>query len=319
MSNRLVSISIVTAGKKNYILTLLESIKKQSYAYLEVIIIDNSLNRNLKQEIVNSYASALIYPQEENIFYCHAQNLGMAQSQGDFVLCLNDDIILEPDFIEEAIQGFDVDPRIGMVSPKLLRSDKKTIDSAGLFLGLAYTATERGYGIKDRGQFDKPGYVFAVNGAAAFYRKTMLEDIKEGSNYFDQDFHIFYEDLDLAWRAQKRGWKGYYLPGAIAYHIRGATVRSGGGVDKPFARRYLDDNLQVVLIRNRYLTLIKNECFWGFLLHLPFMFLYDAVMWAYILIFKPGLLKKIFSNLGYLKTAFAKRGLKYEKASEHFY
>jgi GT2 family glycosyltransferase len=319
MSNRLVSIIIVTAGKNDYIWTLLESIKKQTHPCPEVIIIDNSLSRDLKQEILNNYPGAFIYPQKENIFYCRALNVGIAQSRGDFTLCLNDDIILEPDFIKEAIQGFDIDPRIGLVSPKILRSNRKTLDSAGLLPGLAYTATERGYGAKDRGQFDKPGYVFGVNGAAAFYRRAMLEDIKEGSNYFDPVFHIFYEDLDLAWRAQRRGWKGYYLPCAVAYHIRGGTVRSRDGIDKPFARRYLNDDLHADLIKNRYLTVIKNESFWGLVAHLPFLLLYDVVIWVHILMFKPRLVKKIFRNLRYLKAAFAKRGLGHEKASEHLY
>jgi len=319
MSNRLVSIIIVTAGKNNYIRQLLDSIAKQAYRYFEVIIIDNSLNDSVSKEVVVDYPSVRIYPQKENTFYCQALNLGIAQSRGDFILCLNDDVILESNFIEEAIKGFDISRRIGMVSPKILRGDRNTLDSTGLLLGLAYTATERGYGIKDRGQFEKPGYVFGVNGAVAFYRRTMLEDIKEGSNYFDSDFHMFYEDLDLAWRAKRGGWRGYYLPSAIVYHVRGGTARGNSGIDKAFARSYLNDNLHADLIKNRYLAIIKNASFWGFLLHLPFVFLYDVIVWVYVLIFKLRVAKKIFSNLGYLKTAFTKRGLKHEKAAEYIH
>ncbi len=307
MSNRLVSIIVVTAGKKDYIWGVLGSVKKQTYPFLETIVIANSLNANLGKEILKSYPLARLYQSQENIFYCGALNLGIKQSKGDFILCLNDDITLEPDFITKALGGFYIGRKIGMVSPKILRSDKKTVDSAGLLLGLAYTAVERGYGTKDRGQFDKPGYIFGVNGAAAFYRREMLEDIREDGNYFDPDFRIFYEDLDLAWRAERRGWRGYYMPGAVAYHIRGGTVRASGGAGRPFARRYLADRLQTDLIKNRYLAIIRNESPLKFIAHLPLMLLYDFTVWAYILMFNPRLIKKIVGDLKYLKAAFIRR------------
>jgi GT2 family glycosyltransferase len=95
----------------------------------------------------------------------------------------------------------------------------------------------------------------------------MLEEIKEEGEYFDSEFHIFYEDLDIAWRAKRSGWKGYYVPGAIAYHLRGGSVRGKSGIDKPFVRRYLNNQLQAGLIKNRYLAIIKNGSVCGFLLH----------------------------------------------------
>ncbi|MFA4984269.1 MAG: glycosyltransferase [Candidatus Omnitrophota bacterium] len=307
MSNRLVSIIIVTAGKDDYALSLLESIKRQTYLRTEVFIIDNSLDPGLGQKILINYPLARLYPQKENILYCQALNFGITQSKGDFILCLNDDIILEHDFIEKAIQGFGIHQRIGMVSPKILRSDRKTIDSTGLFLGRAYTAVERGYGRKDYGQFEKPGYVFGVNGAVAFYRRVMLEDIRKDGYYFDPAFRIFYEDLDVAWRAQGRGWKGYYLPSAVAYHVRGATVRRKSGIDRYLAGRYLEDGLLADLIKNRYLTVIRNETPAGFIARLPFALVYDIIMWGYLVIFRPGIFKKILASSGFLKTAFCKR------------
>jgi len=136
----------------------------------------------------------------------------------------------------------------------------------------------------------------------------MLEEIKEGEEYFDTDFHFFYEDLDIAWRAQRFGWKGYYVPSALAYHVRGATARKSRGKDKPFARRYLiNEELEADLIKNRYLTIIKNESFFGFLSRFLFIFLYDIVTLGYILFFRPYLAKKIIFSLKYFKSAFNKR------------
>jgi GT2 family glycosyltransferase len=200
-------------------------------------------------------------------------------------------VILDEGFITNALGGFSFDEKIGMVSGKLLRSDRRTIDSAGLFLSRWRAAKERGYGFKDRGQFEKEEYVFGVNGAVAFYRKKMLDEIRVGEEYFDSDFRMFYEDLDIAWRAQNAGWRGYYVPFAIAYHIRGGTARAQGGIDKTYARRYLRDDLHVDLIKNRYFTIIKNESFSGFIAHLPCIILYDLIIWGYLIFFRPRLIK----------------------------
>lgn len=121
--------------------------------------------------------------------------------------------------------GFTTDERIGIVSGKILRQDTKTIDSTGLFLSIERIARERGYGVYDRGQFDKEGYVFGVNGAVAFYRRKMLDVIKQGIDYFDSEYRFFYEDLDLAWRAQNSWGRGFYIPRALAYHMRGGSLR----------------------------------------------------------------------------------------------
>lgn len=309
LSNRLVSIIIVAAGNKDYLKSLLDSILQQSYSEWEIIVIDNSLNPNFNQEINQDYPTIKLYTSPINLFYCQALNKGIEMAKGDFILCLNDDVILGQDFLREALRGFAVGVKVGMVSGKILRSDKTTIDSTGLFLTRWRTAKERGYGQKDTGQFERAGYIFGVNGAVAFYRRQMLEDVKLEMDYFDADYRMFYEDLDIAWRAQNLGWQAYYVPQAAAYHVRGGTARGKLGMDKPYARRYISDSLHLDLLKNRYLTIIKNEHGLRFFLYLPFMFLYDAFVWGYILSFHPRLIRDFFSHLEYFKSAWRKRRL----------
>ncbi|MDP2937920.1 MAG: glycosyltransferase family 2 protein [Candidatus Omnitrophota bacterium] len=308
-SNKIVSVVIATCGKNDYLKSCLNSLKNQTQPVFETIVIDNSLNSNFSRAINERYPDIKLHSSPKNLFYCEALNKGIKMSKGDFILCLNDDVVLDKGFITEAIRGFLFGPKIGMVSGKILRSDGKTIDSAGLFLTPWRTAKERGYGLKDKGQYEKEEYIFGVNGAVAFYRREMLEAIKVGYDYFDTDYHFFYEDLDIAWRAKRFGWKGYYIPGAVAYHVRGGSVRSVSGINKPYARRYLNTNLQLDLLKNRYLTLIKNDSYLSFLLHLPFILSYDILVWVYILFLKPNLIKKFLLNLKYLKSAFQKRKL----------
>ena len=309
-SIELVSIIIVTCGVNNYLKSCLDSIRKQTHPSLEVVVIDNSLNQNFSREIVKSYPEIKSYLiEKKNIFYASALNKGIEESKGNFVLCLNDDVTLDKLFIQQALSGFTKDISVGMVSGKVLRSDKITIDSAGLFLTPWRTVQERGYGQEDKQQYKCLEYIFGVNGAVAFYRRKMLESIKINAECFDSDFRMFYEDLDIAWRGHLFGWQGFYVPSAVAYHLRGGTARQIGGIDKPYARRYLCDGLHLDLIKNRYLCMVKNESILGFLLHSPFIFVYDCIVFSYILFFRPSALKSLLQVSGYFKSAFKKRRL----------
>jgi len=311
----IVSVIIVTCGVKDYLKSCLDSLNEQTYSAHEIIVMDNSLDPDFSQKIIRQHRKVKLYPCLKNLSYCQALNKGIEISRGDFILCLNDDVILDREFIGEALRGFTIDERIGMVSGKIMRFDKRTIDSTGLFLSIWRSVRERGYDRKDRGQYEKEEYIFGVNGAVAFYRRRMLEEIQIDTDYFDHDYRFFYEDLDVAWRGQNSGWKAYYLPEALAYHARGATVRGDCGRDKPYARRYLSDGLHLDLVKNRYLTLIKNESSLRLLLGLPFILLYDFLAWSYILIFRPRLIKEFILNLKFLKAAFAKRKLIRKKIS----
>ena len=309
MSNTLVSIVMVTRGLKNYLRLSLDAVLKQTCSSYEIIVIDNSLEPDFSRGIERDYSGVKLYSAGENLFYCQALNRGIALSSGEFILCLNDDVVLDKDFLGEALRGFSRDSKIGMVSGKILRANGKTIDSTGLFLSIWRTAKERGYGLPDTGKFEQEEYIFGVNGAVAFYRRKMLDELRINSEYFDSDFHIFYEDLDIAWRAQRAGWKGYYISQAIAYHTRGGTVRAEG-IGKRFARYYLDDGLCADLIKNRWLAIIKNETLPGFLSSWPFIVLYDCAMGVYLLFFRPQVVKKLIAGiLKYPPSALNKRRL----------
>jgi GT2 family glycosyltransferase len=305
MSNKTASIIIVTTAKEGYFKQCLDSVNLQSYPDKEIIIIDNS-GGNLPPEIREGPGQK-VYPGAGDMSYCRSLNKGIEISSGDFILCLNDDAVLEKRFIEEAMRGFSIDPRIGMVSGKVLRFDKRTLDSTGLFLTVFRTPRERGYGKSDTGKFEKEEYVFGVGGAVAFYRRSMLEGLKVGAEYFDPDFGYFYEDLDIAWRAENSGWKGYYIPRAVAYHLRGGTARPQVGRGKRMARRYLSEALHYDLLKNRYLAIIKNDSLPGFLLNLPFIVLYDIASWGFVLLFRPQLIKMVFSKRIPFTAAFRKR------------
>lgn len=308
MSNDIkVSVIIVSSGDYDKLACCLESLIMQAFTGIEIFVVDNSVDQGFKNRVSFKYPQAVFCTNNSNLYYSSALNTGIEISVGEFVLCLNDDVTLSSDFIQEALKGFAINKNIGMVSGKILRSDKTTLDSTGLFLSVFRTAAERGYGLRDGGRFDECGYVFGVTGAVAFYRREMLRQLKINQEYFDDDFHYFYEDLDIAWRGKNFGWKAYYIPTAVAYHQRGATARGKKGVGKKYARLYLNNDLYVCFVINRYLTIIKNENIFNFLIYLPFIIIYDIFSFLFILFTRPELLIKIFLNLRLMISAFRKR------------
>ncbi len=295
-----VSVIIVSIGAKDYIFSCLDSLLAQSSLPSEIILADNSTGEDLSLRISRDYPAVKLYRSGENLFYGAALNKGIALSTGEFILCLNDDIVLDKEFIREASGGFLLDKRIGLVSGKILRRGGKILDSTGLCLTPWRTAGERGYGRADSGQFSRSGFVFGVGGAAAFYRRQMLESIREKGDYFDPRFSMFYEDLDVSWRARRRGWQAYYVAEALAYHVRGGSFRPDSGLGKPLARKYLNDQLHCDLIKNRYLTILKNETLVDFILHLVPILIYDLCAWAYVLFFRPKVIAVCFRR-GFFK------------------
>lgn len=105
-SNKIVSIVIVTGGIKDYLESCLDSLENQTYTNLEVIVIDNSLNQNFSRKSAGHRRPVKLYSEPKNLFYAGALNKGINLSRGEFILCLNDDVILDRQFIQEALRGF---------------------------------------------------------------------------------------------------------------------------------------------------------------------------------------------------------------------
>jgi len=211
--------------------------------------------------IGEKYPDVKLIVNRANYLFCRAQNQGIGASEGEFVLSLNNDVILEDTFVEKLVEAASLDGRIGLVSGKVLSMNGSVIDSTGQFPGRSKKPIERGYKEADIGQYEKEGYVFGAGGVAPFYKRQMLEDTKINGEFFDESYGIFYEDLDISWRVNLYGWRGFYTPRAIAYHQRSGTVKLETQKLRLLERYkfpYLPRPLKARLIKNRYLTMLKN-------------------------------------------------------------
>jgi GT2 family glycosyltransferase len=227
LSNELVSIIIINFNSGKYIFNCLEKLRAQAYKNIEIIIVDNCSTDGSSKELdmMSRKEGYYYYYTYENWGASKANNFGINNSHGDYVLLLNADMFLEPDYIVNCMKIFREDSTVGTSVGKFLSvHDHQIIDSAGIIIYKEGNGTERGIGEIDRGQYDKAEYVAGACCAAAVYRRNMLDSIKYKNEYFDEDFFAFYEDVDLSIRCLLKGWKTFYCPDAIGYHVRGASV-----------------------------------------------------------------------------------------------
>jgi GT2 family glycosyltransferase len=251
-----VSITIVTFNSARYIRRCLESVLKQDYPEIEIVVVDNASADGTRAELQDFASRVQIVYNRENVGFAAGQNQAIALSRGDWVLTLNPDVRLTPDFVSKMAAAGELDARVGTVAGKLLDMGadfeipaQAIFDSTGIYFTPNLRHFDRGSRTPDDGRYDRLEYVFGATGAAAFYRRRMIEDISIGGEFFDTDFFAYREDADVAWRAQLLGWKCVYTPGAVAYHVRSVL---------PSNRRSLPAVINMHSVKNRWLMRIKN-------------------------------------------------------------
>ena len=254
--NDFVSVTIVTYNSGRFIKRCLESVLSQRYRLKEVIVIDNASNDGTIDILEQFEDRCQIHYNEENAGFAAAQNQAMRMACGDWVLTLNPDVLLLPNFIQALVDAGQFDPKIGAVCGKLLTMtahfeipERPVVDSTGIYFNPMLRHLDRGSQEIDNGHYLHYEYVFGATAAAALYRRAMIEDISLDGEFFDSDFFAYREDADVAWRAQLMGWKCLYVPYARGYHVRKVL---------PGNRRALPAAINMHSVKNRFLMRLKN-------------------------------------------------------------
>jgi GT2 family glycosyltransferase len=254
--NDRVSVTIVTYNSGRFIKRCLESVLAQRYANKEIIVIDNASSDGTVDILEQFEDRCRIIYNDENIGFAAAQNQAIHSSTGEWVLTLNPDVLLLPNFIQALVEAGQFDSKIGTVCGKLLTilatfdlPDKPLVDSTGIYFTPMLRHLDRGSQEVDNGHYLKHEYVFGATAAAALYRRQMIDDISIGEEFFDPDFFVYREDADVAWRAQLMGWRCIYTPQARGYHVRKVL---------PGNRRALPPGINMHSVKNRFLMRLKN-------------------------------------------------------------
>jgi len=297
--NSHVSVVLVLWNCEGFLRPCLDSLRAQTLGDFEVLAVDNASSDGSARLFAREMPDGALIENSRNLGFAGAANQGIGNTAGEFVLLLNPDIVLAPDFLEALVTALrTAGPRTGWAAAKLLRMNNgqptKVIDSTGHFLTRARYPHNRGWGEEDKGQYDRDTAVFGSCAAAVLYRRGMLDDLRLGDDVFDADFSSYFEDADLDWRAALAGWQCTHVPAAVAWHERGG---SGG---EALVRVKKD------LVRNHLLMMVKNDRPGMILADLPFIALY----WTKVLgrmIIEPRLAGGLFSAFRLLPKMLGKR------------
>ena len=297
----------------------MDSLNGQSHEKTEIILIDNDSQDGTCAYAQEAFPNVTAVCNSQNLGYAAAANQGIRMAKGEYMMVLNPDIILEPDYIEKCVRKMDSDEKIAAITGKLYKYDfaenRKTniIDTVGLLSFRNRRVIDEGQGMKDHGQFSLEHEVFGVSGACPIYRKSALEDVKipsgeERGEYFDEDFFMYKEDVDLSWRMRIYGWKCFYLPAAQAYHGRGT------GALKRFShwevlknRSKLSKFQKYYSYKNQRLMQLKNEFVRGFLWNFFPIIWKEILIKCYMIFREPFLFKAFFHLITQIPRALKKR------------
>lgn len=252
MSNPLVSVNLVFHKEPSFFDQFLASLKSQSYPNIETNILDT---------------------RKDNIGFWAGQEKLLTSSHGKYVICMTD-VILDQDFIKNAVMVLERDETIGALQAKILQSDG-LIDTTGFQIFRSRRIINRG---KQTHEEFPPGEIFAIEGAVPIFRKEALLSLPY---MIDPDFRIgpfgYGDDLDLAWRLKNIGWKQWYEPTVIAYHDRSTR---GPRSTIPLIKRQLD------WCNTRY-SIIKNDAIVDLVRDFPWWFTREIAVFFYTLLNEP--------------------------------
>ncbi len=304
--NLKLTISLLLYNSEKYLPFCLSSLFNQTFKDWRLVILDNNSPDNsfkIAKELCAGKQDIKFLKSSKNLGFAGGNNAIMKQVDNKYIMLLNPDTILEPDYIEKIIDFLDKNEQVGAGIGKIFRwrdnkNDQLTdmpksrnIDTAGLRLHKSFQTTDLGSGEIDEDQYNNDQEIFGVSGCLPIYRRQAIAE----ADYFDKSFFSYKEDIDLAFRMQAKEWKAYRIGGAVAYHDR--------TLNETEDRKKRSSFLNYLSYRNHLYVLIKNLAITDFLRYGIFIALYEFKKIVYLMLFEQKTLLawiEIFKNLKYL-------------------
>ena len=237
-------------------LNCVESLQQQTLRP-EIIIVDNNSNDDSVERFEDHIKSQkkdapILIKNSQNLGFAGGINTGLVYAKEhnfEYIGVLNPDAIADKEWCQALVNELSSHPKCGITTGILQRRNSKTLDTTGDFYTTWGLPGPRNRDEPIKNAPDKPGEVFGATGGGAIYRTAIFDDI----DMFDEDFFMYYEDVDLSFRAQLAGWKVRFTPKAIAYHKVGASSKKVPGL----AVYNTFKNLPLVFIKN-----VPGKLFW---------------------------------------------------------
>lgn len=242
IDSKKVSIIIVNWNGLKYLKDCLKSLTKQTVNDFSIILLDNNSKDGTVEYVATNFPCIKIIVLDSNKGFAIPNNIGYRASRSKYVVTLNNDTVVHPNWLEALTSALDNNPSAGFAASKMLWfDDKSRIDR----IGDSYTTAGVG---KLRGRnypsncFKRSEYIFGACAGAAIYRRSMLDDV----GFLDEKFFLIYEDIDLSFRSQLLGYKCIDVPEAIVYHRGSKSIVTDSHTSVYYGHR----NLEWVYVAN---------------------------------------------------------------------
>jgi GT2 family glycosyltransferase len=288
-----INIVITNWNGKGLLPACLDALQQQVYKPIIVTLVDNGSDDGSIDFVTLNYPEVETVSPPGNFGFSRANNIVLRNVRSEYVALLNNDAVADPLWLKNLVNAIEAHPKASFAASKMLFYDyPDTIDRAGDAYTRAGTGLLRGRGAS-AGQYNSKEWIFGACAGAALYKTTMLEDI----GFFDEDFFLLYEDVDLSFRAQLAGYKCLYVPEALVYHKASSSIVYDSRISVYYSHR----NLEWVYVKNMPVRLIPKTI----LSHI----FYDMAAFFYFVIHRRGkdFIKAKRDALKGLKKALAKR------------
>jgi GT2 family glycosyltransferase len=256
-----ISVIVLNWNGLQFLEACLFSLRKQTFCEFETILVDNGSTDGSVPYVRSAFPEVRLVELSKNAGFAGGNNAGYEAAFGEWIVLLNNDTEAEPNWLEEIWKAAQENPGAGAIASKMLYfNERNRIDNCGFSVTRAGTTVDLGRGDLDGAEWSRPRKVFGPCGGAAAYRRETLRNI----GFLDQELFIIFEDVDLAFRMQLRGYSCVLAPGAVVYHRYRQTLGKHPAGPVYFSQR----NIELVYFKNMPAALMAQ--------YLPARFVYEA-------------------------------------------
>lgn len=241
----MLSVLLVNYNDRENLSRCLASLKgRKEGVPLEIIVVDNASLDGSQEFIRENFPDVKLICNSENVGFSRANNRGLQECAGEFILLLNTDTSVMPETIEILMTAIQSNPELGAVGPALLSEEDRFQVSFGRNVSFGSELLQKVflnpfYRIWLRFS-SKPRTVGWLSAACLLVRHRVVRDV----GFFDENFFLYFEDIDLCVRIRNLGYSLLFYPRARVLHVGGATT-----ADSPFSSRFQYRKSQIYFYR----------------------------------------------------------------------
>ena len=217
----LVSIIILNFNAGKLLLNCIESLTKLAYQNIELIIVDNVSTDNSQNQCKEKFPQVKLIQNKKNSGYCGGNNVGIKNANGEFIIILNPDTIVESNLIDKLLGAYNIHGE-GLYQPKILSLEDKTIlQSTGNMIHVFGFGFARDKGNQDNNEIKETTKIGYAAGTCLFALKETFLKLK----LFDEFLFLYHDDLDIGWRASQKEINSYIVPQTTIYHAESYSLK----------------------------------------------------------------------------------------------